>query len=509
MADICVASHHSSIRELLRDSEFLSLAGRDGYLIELRLDFYSDLSIESLDLALKRFAPRTVVTCRHPDEGGKNPALSNEERLSYLQHAADKGVMYVDIEARTPRKGFKKKKSKLIVSYHDFNGGADSSPEFLPGMKKLAHAFEGCDLSKQACLLKTELDMRAQIMTAWSASSAYQENGLECLDLGMGEAGLWTRILAPLFGAPFTFARGEGAAGTAPGQPTWRELDELYRVREMKPGWPFYGVIGNPVGHSLSPLLHNTAFRELKLDGVYVPLKIEGDPVAIVKTFGQIGLRGVSITIPHKEANWAEIAEVDEFAKSIGAINTLSYRDEKWFATNTDAVAAADSLEDVAGSLKGKRVAILGAGGAAKAVAYGIKERGGEIFIANRTRERAVSLAAAVGATVITLDELGSKGVEIIVNTTSVGMYPNVHQSPLEKDQIPHGSIVFDTVYNPLRTKLLTLADERGCRTLGGAEMFIGQGVRQFELWTGRKAPRALVTAAILAALSVRQAQQR
>ncbi|HYG76176.1 MAG TPA: shikimate dehydrogenase [Planctomycetota bacterium] len=499
MADICVASHHSSIAGLLADNEFAALANRAGFLVELRLDFYSDLSSEALDRALNRFSPSCVVTCRHPDEGGKNPALTNEQRLQFLQQAANRGVMYVDIEARTPRSNFDKKTSTLVVSAHDFTAAPENLLRSQPG-KQVGKD----DVEKIACM-PVKPDDQLLLMRTLRERIGANWHGLL---LGMGEAGLWTRILAPLFGAPFTFARGEGAPGTAPGQPTCRELDELYRVRQMRTGWPIYGVIGNPIGHSLSPLLHNTAFRELNMDGVYVPLKVEGDPVAFVKTFGDIGLRGVSITIPHKEANWSAIAEIDELARNIGAVNTLSFRDGRWHATNTDASGAVDSLEAVSGSLRGKRVAILGAGGAARAVAYGIRERGGEILIANRTRERAEALAKAVAAGVITPDALTSSRIDVVVNTTSVGMHPKVGESPLEKEQIPQGSIVFDTVYNPLRTKLLTLAEERGCRTLGGAEMFIGQGVRQFELWTGRKAPRAAVSAAILAALSARQARQ-
>jgi len=503
MSDICVASHHSSIAELLADKEFLGLANRDGFLVELRLDFYSDLSIANLDRALKIFAPRAVVTCRHPDEGGKNPKLSDAERLSFLQHAADFGVAYIDIEARTPHNQFRSGRSKLIVSFHDFQGGPHSMPDFDERLNKYPlHGIE-----KIAFVPLTHADQMELVQYCdLGQGIKHRKPGIT---LGMGEAGLWSRILAPLFNAPFSFARGEGAPGTAPGQPTWRELDELYRFRQMKPGWPVYGVIGNPIGHSLSPLMHNTALRELSRDGVYVPFKVDDNPVEFVEAFTAIGLRGVSITIPHKEAAWEKIAELDSLARNIGAINTLNYRDGKWHATNTDAMAAADALESAAGSLAGKRVVILGAGGAAKAVAFGVKERGAEIFLLNRTRERAETLAAACGGRVITHAELPAAKIDAIVNTTPIGMYPNVDASPLEKEQIPQGSIVFDTVYNPLRTKLLNLAAERGCKTVEGWTMFLGQGVRQFELWTGAKAPRAAMEKAVLGALTQRQAKQK
>jgi 3-dehydroquinate dehydratase/shikimate dehydrogenase len=505
MSDICVASHHSSIAELLADKEFLGLANREGFLVELRLDFYSDLSIENLDRALKVFAPRTVVTCRHPDEGGKNPKLSDAERLAFLQHAADVGVEYVDVEKRTPHENFNARGVRLVESFHDFVTGpaSDKFDERLAEFPYTRGAIE-----KVACLPKSNEDQQGLIELC-SLANVIRALGNTSIVIGMGEAGLWTRILAPLFNAPFSFARGEGAPGTAPGQPTWRELDELYRFRQMKPGWPVYGVIGNPIGHSLSPLLHNTALRELDLPGVYVPFKVEDDPVEFVRAFTAIGLRGVSITIPHKEAAWEKIAELDSLAKNIGALNTLTCRDGKWFATNTDASAAADALESAAGSLAGMKVVILGAGGAAKAVAFGVKERGAEIFLLNRTRERAEALATACGGRVITHAELPNAKIDAIVNTTPIGMHPNVDASPLEKDQIPQGSIVFDTVYNPLRTKLLNLAAERGCKTVEGWTMFLGQGIRQFELWTGKKAPREAMEKAVLNALTQRQAKQK
>lgn len=514
MADICVASHHSSIAELLADPEFHGLANREGFLVELRLDNYSDLSMAMLDRALRVFGPRTVVTYRHPAEGGNNPKASDSERLSYLQYAADRSVRYVDIELRTPDLPlFRKGDSKLIVSFHDFAPKKSTDEIAIPAAN--LPAYRVADVMKFAVFPETidvtRLSLKSMAAAERDRASRPKETREKrTIDICMGEAGMWTRILGPVFGSPLTYARGEGAPGTAPGQLTWRELDDTYRFRQIQPGWPVYGVIGNPVGHSLSPLLHNTAFRELGIPGIYVPFKVDGDPIRFVRDFApDLGLKGVSITIPHKEAVWGEIAELDTLTKNIGAVNTLSYRDGKWHATNTDAIAAADALEAEAKSLAGKNVVILGAGGAARAAAFGIKARGAEIFVLNRTRERAESLARACGGRAISFAEMRSTKIDAIVNTTPIGMHPNVDASPLEKDQIPKGSIVFDTVYNPLRTKLLNLAAERGCKTVEGWTMFLGQGIRQFELWTGKKAPREVMEKAVLNALTQRQAKQK
>ena len=503
---ICVATHHASIKDLLNDAEFRSLANREGFLVELRLDFFNDLSDDTLGQALAVFAPNTLVTFRHPLEGGKQPNATDAERLRYLQRAANHGVKYIDIEARTPREGFDKRDAKLILSYHDFEKTPDEDT-FIHKIWWPMHE-PGVDVVKIAVMPKTAND------TLILLRFLTMENGdnTSTLFLSMGELGLWTRVLAGYFNAPFTFARGEGAPGTAPGQPTWRELDEMYRFRDITSEWKIYGVIGNPIAHSLSPLMHNAAFSELGLPCVYIPFKVDSDPRHFVDECQYI-LDGVSVTIPHKETISRASDFIDVSAQVIGAVNTLKrdvtnfFGDEPypWSGTNTDAPAAADCLETALGTLKDKHVLILGAGGAARAVAVGVKERGARVSVLNRTRERAEALAKELGATVVSADELGALKIDAIVNTTPIGMYPNVDASPLEENQIPKGGLVFDTVYNPLRTRLLELAEKRGCKTVEGLEMFIGQGVRQFELWTGKTAPRELMRRVVLDALKKRQ----
>ena len=515
MAEICVASHHNSISELLGDAEFRLLAPRAGFLIELRLDFYSDISAASLRVALEIFAPNCVVTFRHPDEGGRNPRVSDAERVAFLQQAADAGARYIDIEARTPRQTFKKGRAQVILSFHDFN----AVPEQAQLRERFAamSADAGADVVKIACTPQTMLDSARLLDLLITA----RDTNRSAIVLGMGEFGLWTRVCGPLFGSPFTYARGEGAPGTAPGQLTWRELDTLYRFRKIQRGWPVYGVIGNPIAHSLSPLLHNTALSMMNLDGVYLPFKVDGDPAEFVRAFSPLGLRGLSVTIPHKETVGAVCGEIDAVSAAIGAVNTLVWRSEPSvqlktqnsklktiLGANTDAFAAAKALEQACGTLKGKTVLILGAGGAARAVAFGVRQLGAKVLIANRTRERAEALARAAQATPIALTEIAAPHIgriDAIVNTTPLGMHPKIDASPLEKDIIPQGSIVFDTVYNPLRTQLLKLAAERGCKTLEGWVMFVGQGLRQFELWTGKQAPRELLEQTILSELQKRQ----
>jgi shikimate dehydrogenase len=281
----------------------------------------------------------------------------------------------------------------------------------------------------------------------------------------------------------------------------------VYRFHDIRPDWPIYGVIGNPIAHSLSPCMQNAALREAGVPGVYLPFKVECPPALFVRAFTALGLRGLSVTIPHKETVREACGALDLASQAIGAVNTLSWNGELWTGSNTDAPAAADSLQECLPDFVGKNVVVLGAGGAARAVVYGVKERGANTFVMNRNLERAQTLADELGARVLDLEAFAALHVDAVVNTTPLGMLPDVDSSPLEESQIPQGGLVFDTVYNPLRTKLLESAARRGCRTIEGVTMFVAQGARQFELWTGEKAPRELMKRVVLEELLKRNAK--
>ena len=530
MADICVSSHHGSLDELLADDEFRELARRDGFLVELRLDQYAGLSLEAFRYAVQTLTPtRLVVTFRAPVEGGKNLHAEDAQRISYLSAAARLGVAYVDIELSTlyvnkllfnPLVAARGKQSapKFIFSYHDFVGMP--THEALSDLRSMAEKL-GADVVKLAVYANGIEHSRPLLLllceeTGWTKP---------LIGIAMGEAGFWSRVLGPTFpcAAPFGFARSPRSNGTAPGQPTWSELDDLYRFRKLKPGAPVYGVMGNPIAHSRSPAMHNAALQALDLPGVYLPFKVEGAAVPFVREMApRLGVRGLSVTIPHKEAVLETCAESTPLVKQIGAANTMVVsatrltEDEglgtqslhtDWFAANTDAQAAAWSLEAAlggSGCLNGKSVLIVGAGGAARAVAFGVKALGAEVLLYNRTVERAEKLAYAVGGRCVSRAELRASHFRpvAVVNTTPVGMAPKIEDSPLEKEELPEGSLIFDTVYNPLRTKLLRLAEERGLKTLNGLAMFVGQGAAQFELFTGKPAPRQVMEEAAQKALS-------
>ncbi|MCP4115186.1 MAG: shikimate dehydrogenase [Desulfobacteraceae bacterium] len=248
-----------------------------------------------------------------------------------------------------------------------------------------------------------------------------------------------------------------------------------------------YALFGDPVSHSLGPVMHNAAFGERKINAVYLAFRVSRIEQA-VEAMGSLNIAGASVTIPHKETVIPFLDEVDDLARDMGAVNTIVNREGKLVGYNTDARGAVDPLERVCG-LAGKRVVIIGAGGAARAVAFGVKQKGAALFIVNRSEERGRALAREIGATFIYKDELQQVDPEIIINATSVGMAPGIDDIPLDPGFLTSSMIVMDIVYTPVRTALIRAATEKGCTVIDGLSMFVNQGAAQFELFTGIKAP--------------------
>lgn len=513
MTRICVVSHHRSFAEACASRELQGLCRDDRFLVELRLDAYADLSPTRLSEALQHFGPkRCVVTFRSGTEGGKKPHVDDAQRFTYLRQALAAGAAYVDVEWQTVTRDTtllpallpaKTAESQLIVSFHDFDGTSD-----YPRLRMIRAAAEGlgADIVKIAVAVPTPMSALplAQLLTEeapWTRP---------LVGIAMGESGLWSRVLAPTFphAAPFAFARCDDGAGTAPGQPTWRSLLELYRFDELGPHWPTYGVMGTPIAHSLSPCMHNAAMKHLGIQGIYVPFRVDDGPLDFVRELAtRLGVRGLSVTLPHKETVMAACAALDPLAQRVGAINTLALTAGAWEGSNTDAEAAANCLAAALGgpdALRERTVVILGAGGVARAVAFGVRARGARVYLCGRTLARAEALAKAVGGTVIDRNALARfpEPIAAIVNCTPQGMHPYVDTTPLQSHELPPGALVFDTVYNPLKTKLLTLAQERGLATLDGLTMFVAQGAAQFTRFTGRAAPMDVMRDAVLAALT-------
>ena len=261
-----------------------------------------------------------------------------------------------------------------------------------------------------------------------------------------------------------------------------------------------YGIMGKPVSHSLSPLMHNAAFQEVGLNNVYVAFEVE-DAAEALDGFRALGVNGVSVTIPHKQAVIPHLDAIDPVARKIGAVNTLVINDQHVQGLNTDWVGAVKALEAVT-ELPGKRVLMIGAGGSARAIGFGLREKKANVVLANRTIAKGQALARDLGCECVPLDHMADVRPEILINTTSVGMTPDVEASPIPAAMLADIEAVMDIVYAPVETRLLREARQAGCRTVDGRYMLLYQGVAQFECWTGAAAPVDVMRSVLFSQLS-------
>lgn len=259
---------------------------------------------------------------------------------------------------------------------------------------------------------------------------------------------------------------------------------------------PLYAVFGDPVGHSLSPVMHNSALAQTGLDGHYFACRVE-DIAAAVSGMRGLGIRGASVTIPHKINVMKYLDQVDPLAMEIGAVNTILNHQGVLHGSNSDCAGAIKALIEKT-SIKGKDVAVIGAGGGARAVGFGIKQEGGRPTIINRTPDKGEKLASDLNCEFIPLAEVMRLPYDIFINATSSGMTPHDDSVPLSTDMLESGMVVMDMVYNPLKTRFLADAEKKGCTTVDGLAMFVHQGAVQFELWTGEKAPVGIMRKVVL-----------
>lgn len=260
-----------------------------------------------------------------------------------------------------------------------------------------------------------------------------------------------------------------------------------------------FGVIGSPLGHSLSPIMHNAAFRAEEINAVYLAFD-STDVEGCLAGMRALGMKGMSVTLPHKSTALLLVDEVDSLAEKIGAVNTIVNHNGRLIGFNTDAVGALNALKEHI-DLTGKSCLIIGAGGAARAIGFMLKDKVLEISIANRSAERGEALARVLDCPFFLLDQLADETADIVIQTTPVGMVPKTNQCPIPVGFLKESMVVMDIVYNPLETKLLSLASQKGCITINGLGMFVHQGAEQFRLWTGRKPPLAVMAEAVVHAL--------
>jgi 3-dehydroquinate dehydratase / shikimate dehydrogenase len=466
MTDIC-ATVFGRDTDAIRQAR--TAAEADADLVELRLDF-----MERPDPAgaLADRQKPAVVTCRPLREGGTFDG-TEEERLRILHDAHTLGAEFIDVEwDAVPRTIVEARRGRgVIVSRHVFDGTPSDAPAMLEQLRGA-----GGEIAKLAVMVERVSDLQ-------TLKRATRSDGSSIL-IGMGRAGVATRVLAGHFGSRWTYA----GAGVAPGQMPIGQLLREFHFRRVRSDAAVYGLIGRPVVHSLSPAMHNAGFAALGLNAVYVPLETR-DLTGLRAFAEQVGLAGASVTIPFKQDVMPLVDEVAPTAAAAGAVNTLAVRDGRWIGTNTDADGFIEPLKKhLTSGMTGMRAAVLGAGGAARAVGLALRREGARVTICARRVEAARRAANAIGA------QAGEWPAppgswDVLVNATPVGsraVSGTPYDGPFD------GRIVYDLVYDPDPTAMMTAARDAGIEVVGGIEMLVAQAERQFEIWTGQRPPAGL-----------------
>jgi 3-dehydroquinate dehydratase / shikimate dehydrogenase len=470
-----------------------------GGLFEFRLDYLKpeDLTASNVARWVELAQGPVVLTLRRRANGGEFDG-SEQAQVQILKSLR---ATFIDIEIETIEALFggslaslKSTSSRWIASYHNF----EQTPADLAAVyRRLKNS--GADVLKiaaQAASFEDNFRLLDQAEVA-------RRDGIPIIIAAMGELGTFSRLMATGRGSLWTYASIQKGLESAPGQFTASELKHLYAVDEINESTQVYGVVGWPVGHSLSPHIHNPAFRQLGLNARYLPFSIRDlrDFAPQLKRFS-----GFSVTIPHKVQILDFVDVIDETVRQTGAANTLVNREQKLFASNTDVYGTRQALrkafEDGAHT-----ATLLGTGGAARAAAVVLKERGCAVTVLARDAQKAQRFAEEFGFASDGLNQAGRHKGDLLINATSVGMSPRIDDSPLPAGALDY-RYVFDMIYNPLETRLLREA-RRGSVVISGVEMFVAQAARQFELWTGQEAPTELMRGIVLQQLGGHDLQQR
>jgi len=502
MPRLCIALGGPDAAEMVQKAESLV---RDNLFFEFRLDH---LRQPAAGLGrISRFLTSrpeilAIATCRRSSNGGKFRG-SVASQLALLGKAAKSGFQLLDLElqsAESLKKGMYEKlhaRSSIILSYHDFRA-----------TKKLDDIFARMrEFPAEVYKVVTTASHLADNVSMLKFLEREADNH-PLVGLCMGEQGVISRVLALRSGAVFTFASAGPGDETAAGQVSARQLRDIYRIESVDRATRVYGVAGDPVTHSLSPLMMNAAFRRENVNAVYLPLHARS-LMDLLTCLREVPIQGASVTMPYKQEIVEQLDNTDPLSSKIGACNTVvRAQDGRLYGFNTDVAGIIRPLEQRL-HIQGSKFLVVGAGGAARAAVFGLKDRGAEVFIVNRTAEKAQKLARQAHARAVKRADLKKLQFDVIINATPVGM-SNSH-SPLEPGEL-NARIVFDMVYQS-ETKLVRMARAKGLQVITGEEMFVHQGARQFEIWTGKPAPvtemHSVVHNAVLAAMAAAALQHK
>jgi 3-dehydroquinate dehydratase/shikimate dehydrogenase len=479
---VCVAITGTTAAEMI---EKASTVVKETPFLEFRLD-YLEKPLNAIPKLKQFFADNTaatgIATCRREENGGKFTGTLAAE-MEILCKAALSGFHIADVElesAEALKKGELQKLRDtgvaLIVSHHDFTATKDLDKiyermaPFQPDLYKIVPTAK--NLSDNVTLMRFMERMRDEA---------------NIIGICMGDAGIISRVLGLRAGSSFTFAAATPGEETGPGQIAARTLIETYRIDQVDAATKVYGVAGNPIRSSLSPIMMNTAFRRETVNAVYLALQT-AKVSDLLKLVQEIPIQGLSVTMPHKQEIMAHLEKTDPLSAKIGACNTvLRAQDGKLYGFNTDVAGIIGPLEKRM-SLRGAKALVLGAGGAARAAVFGLRDKGADVFILNRTSETAQKLARQSGSKTIKKEAVAKTAFDVIINATPIGM-AGQKAAPLLEGKDLNTKLVFDLVYNPLETPLIRLARQQSIPFITGVEMFVQQGARQFEIWTGKPAP--------------------
>ncbi|HPC85225.1 MAG TPA: shikimate dehydrogenase [Smithellaceae bacterium] len=510
---ICIPVMDATHREALRSAEKSAVLADA---IELRLDRIADGDVTALIRAARRASAgvKIIVTCRRREESELAreglEALSVKERtkaakMKLLREAVVSGADFIDIELAEGEGAISRVRTwchgrstpaRLIVSWHH--------PYKTPSLASLKKIFKACvqagaDIVKMVPYARSLSD-NADVLNLIDHAKS---QGREIIAMCMGEKGQISRVLAPSRGSFLGFAVLPGGLASAPGQLTLREMRAFQKLlrphrQSVEPRQdPLHFVLlGNPVRQSLSPLMHQSVFRAMEMNASYSAFCVS-DLAAAVAGIRAMNIRGASVTIPFKTAVMDYLDEIEADAAAVGAVNTIVNDDGRLIGHNTDWLGLMSALRAQT-DIKGKKFIILGAGGTARAAAYGIRKEGGRPIIVNRTPEKGMALAMQFGCPLYPLAQIGKIRAFGLINATPVGMFPDIQKSPVPPSVLANYRVVADVVYHPLKTKLLRDAEAKGCRVIPGLEMFVRQGAQQSMLWTGRTAPLAVMRNAVL-----------
>ena len=445
--------------------------------IELRLDCFDKVpdNLEEIKRPL-------ILTFRPSEQGGYRE-LTREERLRFWSSAPRNESVWWDIEGDLVR-DLTPDWSRVILSHHDFSGVPNNLEQIY---ERLAHT--------PAAVIKIAVQANdiLDCLPVFQLLDRARTEEREIIAIAMGNAGIATRVLGPSRGSFLTYGALDDARTTAPGQVNARKLRSLYHLDTIDDETMICGLVGMPVMHSASSLIHNAAFLDQNLNGVYLPFEVHD----AVQFFTRMvhprtrelnwNLRGLSITAPHKPTVMDCLDWIDSDAKEIGAVNTVVVEGDRLLGYNTDAAGFIDPLLSRFTTLHDGKVAIIGAGGAARAAIWALQRQNANVTLFARNVPKARSLADLFRISCMSLNEASFAGYDLVVNTTPVGSGAYINQSPVTREQLSGSRCVYDLIYNPRETLLLREALEAGCETLGGLEMLVAQAGLQFELWTGRK----------------------